>query len=433
MKRLLILSFFAVACGLILLSAGSCSKQSTGMTESPQLRLSVDEVGVTEAWLELEIQNLENGIVKVWRDSSEIFQTTENREIAIYDENLTPNRPYRYHAEAIVNNTVLTTTEVISITTMVTTRQDFTWQIDTLGESLFSKLNDVAIINDNNVWAVGEIHTSETDRFDSLGNWVSPFNIINLRNNHWTLTTTFEEGYGYGINNTIFVFGPENIWAGSTIPKNWINQRWIFYGSTRNYPGSFHIWKIWGNSVNELFCAGDNGGLTLFNGQNWRKIPSNTTLPIHDIWGTTNTENGDPFILAVASTSTDRELLQINGVATAKVFLPLQRPLHGIWFKSPNKIYLCGGGIFTKVDQTLIEIPAGQSAFTTRIQGTDHNNIWAVGHFGLVLHFNGSTWKEIPQLRLGNGNYNGLAVSENMAVAVGFKNDRAIIARIYRN
>ena len=241
-----------------------------------------------------------------------------------------------------------------------------------------------------------------------------------------------EQGYGYAENNAIFGIAPENIWAGSTIPKNWLNHQWVFHGSTRNYPGNFKIRKIWGFSANAIYCVGDNGGATFYNGEDWISLSTYTTLPIQDIWGTTNTPDNTPLIMAVASTLSDRELLQILGRATAKVFLPLQRALHGIWFKSPNKIYLCGSGIFTKIGPEVTEIPAGQTAFSSRIQGTDLNNIWAVGHFGLVLHFNGRTWKEIPELRLSNGNYNGLAVTDNMAVAVGFNQGAAIIARVYR-
>jgi hypothetical protein len=56
-----------------------------------------------------------------------------------------------------------------------TTSHNFTWRLDTLGTN-WSILLDVAIVNENDIWAVGEIHTAETDTFDSLGNWVPPFN-----------------------------------------------------------------------------------------------------------------------------------------------------------------------------------------------------------------------------------------------------------------
>ena len=107
--------------------------------------------------------------VKVWRDSLEVFQFSGDTNVIVYDSGLTPNNPYRYHAEVIEGNTVLATTDKLPMTTMDTTSQNFTWVVDAVGGNLFSELNDVFILDENNIWTVGEIHTAETDRFDSLG------------------------------------------------------------------------------------------------------------------------------------------------------------------------------------------------------------------------------------------------------------------------
>ncbi len=53
----------------------------------------------------------------------------------------------------------------LSVTTMDTTSHNFTWQTWTFGEHSSSTLYDVAIIDENNIWAVGEIYMN-----DSLGN-----------------------------------------------------------------------------------------------------------------------------------------------------------------------------------------------------------------------------------------------------------------------
>jgi hypothetical protein len=56
-----------------------------------------------------------------------------------------------------------------------TTSHNFSYTLDTLGTS--GVLLGVAVINDSLVWAVGDIHTAETDRYDSSGAWVNPFNL----------------------------------------------------------------------------------------------------------------------------------------------------------------------------------------------------------------------------------------------------------------
>jgi hypothetical protein len=68
--------------------------------------------------------------------------------------------------------------------------------------------------------------------------------------------------------------------------------------------------------------------------------------------------------------------------------------------------------------------------FTNRIRGNDENDIWVVGDFGIALHYNGMTWREYPELRLYNGNWEDLAVKENLTVAVGWKGSDGMIAVI---
>jgi hypothetical protein len=53
------------------------------------------------------------------------------------------------------------------------------------------------------------------------------------------------------------------------------------------------------------------------------------------------------------------------------------------------------------------------------VRGSGPNNIFVVGDYGLVAHWNGSSWKTFEQ----NPQYVflGLAVKDNLVVAVGTK------------
>ncbi len=50
-----------------------------------------------------------------------------------------------------------------------TTSHNFEWQITYLGEGASSYLKDVAIIDENNIWSVGEIYLK-----DSTGQYIHP-------------------------------------------------------------------------------------------------------------------------------------------------------------------------------------------------------------------------------------------------------------------
>ena len=67
---------------------------------------------------------------------------------------------------------------------MDTTSHNYTWQTFTFGgDAGSSSLNDVAIIDENNIWAVGEIYFK-----DSLGNRIRNLKCcIHWNGNKWEL------------------------------------------------------------------------------------------------------------------------------------------------------------------------------------------------------------------------------------------------------
>ncbi len=86
------------------------------------------------------------------------------------------------------------------------------WETFEFGGGIGSSyLSDVAIINENNIWAVGEIHTDKTDQFDSNGVWVQPYNAVHWDGNNWELKRIFINGYFYPL-YAIFAFNENDIW-----------------------------------------------------------------------------------------------------------------------------------------------------------------------------------------------------------------------------
>jgi hypothetical protein len=66
--------------------------------------------------------------------------------------------------------------------------------------------------------------------------------------------------------------------------------------------------------------------------------------------------------------------------------------------------------------------------YTNRIRGNGENDIFAVGDFGITAHFNGVTWKYVPEARL-NGIYESMSFRGNFVVAVGWGGNRAFVLR----
>jgi len=317
-----------------------------------------------------------------------------------------------------------------------TTSHDFSWTIDTIG-TYGSYLKDVAIINENNIWAVGEIHTDETDRYDSLGVWQPPFNVVQWNGIKWNLIRTEALGYGYGENYSVFAFNENDIWVCSGIPKHWDGNNWKFYGSTEGYVGGFRITKVWGTSSTDLYLVGTNGNITHYDGQSWQRLESGTDLYIGDIWGAINPKTNEYEILVIASDQFQNNGMKVLKIENSSVIaLPdsgLPWSLASIWFVQGRQYYLTGDGIFNTKDlyTSWQPVPNQPLIYKSRIRGNAVNDVIVVGGFGLVSHYNGSTWRqymgtELPQFQ---GGYWAVAFDDAFLTAVGNVNDRGIILR----
>ncbi len=102
------------------------------------------------------------------------------------------------------------------ITTMDTTSHNFTWQTFTFGQHSNSVLYDVAIIDENNIWAVGAIYMN-----DSLGNHdPNAYNAVHWDGIKWDLkriqfyTFCGQQHTGSYPAKSIFAFGSNDIWVG---------------------------------------------------------------------------------------------------------------------------------------------------------------------------------------------------------------------------
>ena len=232
----------------VLLNLG-CKKSPTEIDKPPllpTLELSLDDVTCTEAWIKVKKQN----------DTSflPIFLTLNEKEFysgflrgedtVFFVKNLEANTTYT------VKGTIRTGQQEpkeLKVTTLPTTSHAFTWETFTFGgDAGSSALVDVAIINENNIWAVGEIYMK-----DSLGN-PDPhaYNAVHWDGSEWKF---FKLQFFDFCGNTstgsypaksVFVFSPTNIIISSGSQITWFNgQRQI---KTECIPASVN--KMWGSS-----------------------------------------------------------------------------------------------------------------------------------------------------------------------------------------
>jgi hypothetical protein len=410
-------------------------------TEPPQskatLKLQLEDVSCTEAWIKLTANNIKvPATVSLVKDGvvAQTISLWGGGDTTLYVDSLLPKRTYRFTALLQQPNYPQPTTNDLQVTTMDTTSHNFTWQSWTFGEHSSSTLYDVAIIDENNIWAVGEIYMR-----DSLGRPdPNAYNAVHWNGSEWKLkriqfyTFCGQQGMGSYPAKSIFAFGPNDIWIGM-----YGSQVVRWNGQSQSLPicTPVSINKLWGSSSSDLYAVGNGGNIAHFDGVKWRKIESGTTLDVYDIWGDYNQKTGEWEILAVASKSPfERELLNIRGNSANK--LPLSSnvsSLMTLWFLTNRRYYLAGDGIFQKSRLSDLKWKNNPlditEYYSTKIRGNATNNIIVVGAFGDFVHFNGKTWKQIKELRF-NGAFSAVDVKDKMAVCVGAKDRNAIITML---
>jgi hypothetical protein len=390
-------------------------------------------VDPTEVWLHVYTNDSTViGQIQLYRDTLQINHSAfQVHDTIIVDTGMAPNSIHSYRLYRITGSTRQDSSVLSSITMIDTTSHNFTWQIDTLGDGASSELKDVFIINDTCVWAVGEISFR-----DSSGNFISPpSNYAVWNGSQWKLNTSYEPGYLYGSLYAVFAFSANDIWVGSTIPEHWDGRKWTFYGVARGFPTGFYISRIWGTSSTNLFVVGTGGSIVHFDGLAWTTLASGTTLPIQDLWSTLD-KRGNSEIIAIASDkyfNQGMQVLEIQG-STVRPYPDsgLIWTLSGVWFQHKEIKYVVGGGMFKQTalgpGGGWVEFDQGVTTYYTQaIRGQASNDIAVVGDYGVVLHYNGMSWRNYQsETYLTNGSFYAVTLKRNLLVAVGQIGDRAV-------
>jgi hypothetical protein len=415
----------------------SISCDTTEQQSKVKILLEAEDASCTEAWLNLKIESTALPIeISLFQGDSLLFTTNINSsDTTLFVENLLPNQNYSFYSTIAQFNNGTIKSNSITVTTMDTTSHNFSWKTFEFG-NYNSYLNDVAIINENNIWAVGEIHTAETDQFDSNGVWVQPYNAVHWDGTNWELKrimfpTDADQPDGHKSAkecNSIFLFNENDFVVSASVQVAFMNSAnsYIIKKMDFKWEDRFTISSIWGTTSQDFYVVGNGGNIAHYNGSSWTKIESGTELNFYDIYGKYNTKTNMHEIIAVAShiaQSKEREIVKIeNNTVKPLSSEPIAWSISSLWFVPNRKYYIGGSGIYIK---NLLENSNWNSDlnnitnyYVTDILGIGLNNIFIVGACGIVFHFNGTTWKEEQPINCLQG-YGNVSMKDNIVVIAG--------------
>ena len=430
----------------------SCDTTEPKKKEKPKagIELQIENVNCTEARVKV---NIETTTLPIKFELYQCFNKHSNNDSTIitaninrYDttlivNNLLPNKTYTFTASIKTSNFISNT---LTVTTADTTSHNFTWESFRFGDRGSSELYDVAIINENNIWAVGNIHTEDTGKWNADSTkWLTPYNAVHWDGNTWELKRIMfyidpfqpDAGRTASIATSIFAFDENDFIISSNVQMAFFNVANSYRVAKMNFKWEnlFTINSIWGTSSKDFYVVGNGGNIAHYNGSSWAKIESDTDLNIKDIWGDYNSATGKWEVLAAARAYSEYRtaILQItNSRAVSHPIADIGNVLLGTtWFLS-NKVYYVSG-METYKKQRLDGKPWGENNSLDpggwpdvhKIRGNNFNDIITAGGFGAIMHYNGVSWKSYyNKTKLGYGNYNSVTIKNDLVVAVGYDN-----------
>ncbi len=383
------------------------------------------DASCTECWINVETTGISLAEdLTLYRDN-EIVQTatlTESNTV-LYDSLLSPSQTYEYKVKIAG-----TTSKEYFVTTMDTTSHDFSWETFTFGEHSSSVLNDVAIIDENNIWAVGEIYIN-----DSTGS-VDPskYNLAIWDGTRWNIRRVyFTNSHGQSFLaaiNSINGFSNTNILLGMDQIILWHENDFMEIELSTSV---FNSWinSIWGKNTNDFYIAGNNGNLAHYNGTTWTKIDGGTENNIVSVWGVENQFTGNEEIYY---TVPEEEALyrMVNGQYTNNTGWDENRIIRQVWSDKGYSFYAASVGVYTNnLNKGWTRIEAVDEGLFMEIEGNANNDVFIAGLGGRVIHFNGSTWYEYDKFRNSSLFLLSLDYKDNLIVMTGTINGNAVIIK----
>jgi len=349
-------------------------------------------------------------------------------DTVFYDGGLEPQSAYNYKAFLLRKGSVIDTSITLTVNTTATSSHEFTWRVDTLG--IFpSILRDVKVIDENNVWAAGEVRLDEPDTVFN-----NPFRLTNAvkwngsnYEYYYIPVKTHSGNYGFQELRSIIAFSNDDIWmfsyAGSYV--HWNGTEWT----------SEYIWAIkgiiqaaWGASADDFYVVGDNGTLVHYDGSKFTAVESGTGIDLFDIEGVVDENTGQQRIWAIGNGI----VIYYNGESWQKIWdaadgilpdrfaypravcVPDDKTvILSVWNGNHSRLYA-----FDQLNFKNHLLLTEQINYSHGIYYNGYNDIFINGSFTSIEHYNGYTNKFYSEIS-GSGRYYSIVKHCDKIYSVG--------------
>ena len=305
-----------------------------------------------------------------------------------------------------------------------TTSHDFVWDITQIGVR-HTAIRDIAAIAEDDVWLCGEIHFEDTYTYDSNGVYIKPYDLAHWDGTEWTfqrLRWTGDSKYAFRAVFAMKAFASDDIWfmePGGV--AHWNGEYFETQDIDRNIPEGSMLHLMDGYPGN-LYLAGTRGALMHFDcNKTFTRVLVPLLRDINDI----HSSNG--ITMAVMNNwniqaESETHIILLNGTK-AHIWRDsaMVQSMRALWFKDSSKIVLAGPGMQVFEYGVWNEWFSPDNKWAWASSGCENNDIFVVGAFESIKHWNGANWYVYPKISsLSDMVFRRARYIENHCYAIGY-------------
>jgi hypothetical protein len=287
-----------------------------------------------------------------------------------------------------------------------------TWLRETTGTT--EPLRDIIALAPDNLWAVGG-----STALTGPGSGYVGF----YQGNYWRGQAETTEPL-----NALFALSDTDMWAvgGSSLLGTTTSVILQYDGlvwNDRTPAGATAAFlDVWASGPDDVWVCGTGGTILQYDGTGWQEHVSGVTHQLSAIWGF----SPDDIYAAggEALFATTGSVLHWDGTAWSTVHSALLRSYEALWGSAPDAVWAAG--------RTTLQAPVidfydgsqwsevyrgmGQTRPIKGLHGTTAEDVWFVGSDGLVLHWDGISYRNLPAPT--RQELNGVVVASDVSVWV---------------
>jgi len=393
----------------------SCSPNEP-LNEGDSIYLKIENINPNEAWISLKTNGISLPVQVILARNDSAVQTISmtTKDTLLHDTELKPNVTYQY--QAFVQNYEIRS-KAETVTTPNLSGNFFRKEIYKFAKLDYeSVIYDVEIIDENDIWVAGEIHTPETDEHDDNWIWIENYNVAHWDGTEWKLMRVFSYNTSHNskrvkhleaVKSDDVLFSISSYWNGERIIK-----RSYYSLSLLTYVNS-----IWGIAYDNYFTVGKEGTIMLYKSGMWSiQKYEGQIYDFYDIDGISENE-----VFAAGGNSDEKNGVLVGKDADGfKIIKEGKREIDGnlfepyfvgnlnsVWISKGGTIFFGGQYLYRNFKSYwgLVESLEGNSinsdsssrkwSSVQKIRGNDDNDFVFIDEYNALLHFNGATWKQL--------------------------------------